>query len=216
LWQQPLVVRQLGLLHSVYGNAHVDLVKFDPKSERGRLQEAVGEDAERLIHLFCVMSRTELVRELFKGNLKQDGSLTITLNGAPFDLPPRELEAVRENLRVLEESGFGVEVFGGRSLKVEALPDFLSGRDPRRVMEDFAAECLSGGATRVRGAWAEDAVRRAVVRLGTGEDAAFDEAAQRLLVEQLLGCELPYCDAEGRPVMLQFSWRELDRKFGRS
>jgi hypothetical protein len=38
LWQQPLVVRQLGLLHSVYGNAHVDLVKFDPKSERGRLQ----------------------------------------------------------------------------------------------------------------------------------------------------------------------------------
>jgi DNA mismatch repair protein MutL len=133
-----------------------------------------------------------------------------------FDLPPRELEAVRENLRVLEESGFGVEVFGGRSLKVEALPDFLSGRDPRRVLEDLAAECLSGGATRVRGAWAEDAVRRAVVRLGTGEEAAFDEAAQRLLVEQLLGCELPYCDAEGRPVMLQFSWRELDRKFGRS
>ena len=33
LWQQPLVVRQLGLLHSVYGNAHVDLMKFDPKSE---------------------------------------------------------------------------------------------------------------------------------------------------------------------------------------
>ncbi len=91
LWQQPLVVRQLGLLHSVYGNAHVDLVKFDPKSERGRLQEAVGEDAERLIHLFCVMSRTELARELFKGNLKQDGSLTITLNGAPFVLPPRDV-----------------------------------------------------------------------------------------------------------------------------
>ena len=66
-------------------------MKFDPKSERGRLQEAVGEDAERLIHLFCVMSRTELVRELFKGSLKQDGSLTITLNGAPFVLPPRDV-----------------------------------------------------------------------------------------------------------------------------
>lgn len=133
-----------------------------------------------------------------------------------FDLPPREMEAVKENLRVLEESGFGVEVFGGRSLKIEALPDFLAGRDPRRVMEDFAAECLAGGAARVRGAWAEDAVRRAVVRLGTGEDSALDEAAQRLLVTQLLACELPYCDPEGRPVMLQFSWRELERKFGRS
>lgn len=133
-----------------------------------------------------------------------------------FDLPPRELDVVRENLSVLGDAGFGVEVFGGRSLKVEALPDFLAGRDPRRVMEDFAAECLSGGAARVRGAWAEDAVRRAVVRLGTGEDAALDEAGQRLLVSQLLECELPYCDPEGRPVMLQFSWRELERKFGRS
>lgn len=133
-----------------------------------------------------------------------------------FDLPPRELESVKENLRVLEDAGFGVEVFGGRSLKVEALPDFLAGRDPRRVMEDFAAECLAGGASRVRGAWAEDAVRRAVVRLGTGEDAVLDEAAQRLLVTHLLACELPYCDPEGRPVMLQFSWRELERKFGRS
>jgi len=27
---------------------------------------------------------------------------------------------------------------------------------------------------------------------------------------------LPYCDPDGKPVMLQFSWRELDRKFGRS
>jgi len=32
----------------------------------------------------------------------------------------------------------------------------------------------------------------------------------------LLSCELPYCDPDGKPVMLQFSWRELDRKFGRS
>ena len=52
LWQQPKHVRQLGLLHSVYGNAHVDLMKFDPKSERGRLQEAVGEDAA--LHDFTV------------------------------------------------------------------------------------------------------------------------------------------------------------------
>jgi hypothetical protein len=33
-WQQPRDVRLLGLLHSVYGNAFVDLVKFDASSER--------------------------------------------------------------------------------------------------------------------------------------------------------------------------------------
>ena len=91
LWQQPLHVRQLGLLHSVYGNAHVDLNKFDIKTERGRLQDAVGIEAERLIHLFCVMSRTEFLRELFSGKLNKDGSLPMTLNGQPFVLEPKDV-----------------------------------------------------------------------------------------------------------------------------
>jgi DNA mismatch repair protein MutL len=132
-----------------------------------------------------------------------------------FELSPREHEAVAENLGVLAEAGFGVEVFGGRALKVEALPDFLAGREPRRVLEDFAAECLAGGA-RERGAGAGDAVRRAVARLAVDEVGARDEREQRALVTQLLSCELPYCDPDGRPVMLQFSWRELERKFGRT
>ncbi len=131
-----------------------------------------------------------------------------------FELPPREHETVAENLGVLSSAGFGVEVFGGRSLKVEALPDFLAGRDPRRVMEDFAAGCLAAG--RPRGPDAADAVRRAVARLAVGGEGARDEREQRALVAQLLACELPYCDPDGRPVMLQFSWRELDRKFGRA
>ena len=131
-----------------------------------------------------------------------------------FELPPRAHQAVAENLSVLCAAGFGVEVFGGRSLKVEALPDFLAGRAPRRVLEDFAEE-LPGGA-RAHGAGADDTVRRAVARLAVDEAGARDEREQRALVTQLLSCDLPYCDPEGRPVMLQFSWRELDRKFGRA
>ena len=130
-----------------------------------------------------------------------------------FELPPREHEVVAEHIGVLVSSGFGLEVFGGRALKVEALPDFLAGREPRRVLEEFAAACLSSG--RPRGPEAEDAVRRAVARLAVGDEGARDEREQRALVTQLLACDLPYCDPEGRPVMLQFSWRELDRKFGR-
>jgi DNA mismatch repair protein MutL len=54
-----------------------------------------------------------------------------------------------------------------------------------------------------------------MARLGGREEVETDEAGQRALVTQLLACDLPYCDPDGRPVMLQFSWRELDRKFGR-
>jgi DNA mismatch repair protein MutL len=132
-----------------------------------------------------------------------------------FELPSRALEAIRENLRVLAAAGFAIELFGGRSLKVEALPDFLAGREPKRVLEDLAAECLESPGARVR-ALPEDAVRRAVARLVVEEEGPRDEREQRGLLAQLFACELPYCDPDGRPVMLQFSWRDLDRKFGRS
>jgi DNA mismatch repair protein MutL len=119
------------------------------------------------------------------------------------------------HLAVLAAAGFAIEVFGGRSLKVEALPDFLAGRDPRRVLEDLAADLLAGAGVRARGAAAADAVRRAVARLTAGAPCVEGASGQRDLVDRLLCCELPYCDPDGRPVMLQFSWRDLDRKFGR-
>jgi DNA mismatch repair protein MutL len=134
---------------------------------------------------------------------------------AVFELGPREHEALAAGLPALAEAGFAVELFGGRAVKVEALPEFLAGRDPRRVLEDFAAAVLAGGAPRARGDAADDAVRRVVARLAVGDEGARTEAEQQALVAGLLACELPYCDPEGRPVMLQFSWRELDRKFGR-
>ena len=134
---------------------------------------------------------------------------------AVFELPPRLHEVIAENLGALSASGFGIELFGGHSVKVEAMPDFLAGRDPRRVVEDFAQDFLSEGASRNR-ASLDDSVRRAVARLARGAAEPGDERAQHALVAQLLSCELPYCDPDGKPVMLQFSWRELDRKFGRS
>jgi DNA mismatch repair protein MutL len=135
---------------------------------------------------------------------------------AVFELAPREHESVAAGLPALAEAGFAVELFGGRAVKVEALPEFLAGRDPRRVLEDLAAAMLAGGTPRVHGEIFNDAVRRAVARLAVGDEGARTEAEQQALVASLLACELPYCDPDGRPVMLQFSWRDLDRKFGRS
>ncbi|MFM8232189.1 MAG: DNA mismatch repair endonuclease MutL, partial [Chthoniobacterales bacterium] len=129
---------------------------------------------------------------------------------AVFELAPRWHEIVAENLGTLETSGFAIDLFGGHSVKVEAMPDFLSGREPRRVIEDFAQECLDGGAPKGRAA-AEEIVRRAVARLARDAAEPSDERAQHALVTQLLACDLPYCDPDGKPVMLQFSWRELDR-----
>lgn len=77
LWQQPRDVRLLGLLHSVYGNAFVDLVKFDPARERARLQDAVGRSAEELVYLFCTASRAQFVRRVLAGQIEPDGRVVL-------------------------------------------------------------------------------------------------------------------------------------------
>ena len=86
LWQQPREVRLLGLLHSVYGNAFVDLVKFDPARERARLREAVGEQAEALVHAFCTASRAQFVRQVLAGRVEPDGSVVLDDRMLPADV----------------------------------------------------------------------------------------------------------------------------------
>src|SRR5919199_239543 len=55
LWDQPREVRLLGLFHSVYSNEYVDLKLFDASGNRAELADALGAEAERLIHIFCTM-----------------------------------------------------------------------------------------------------------------------------------------------------------------
>lgn len=93
MWEQPRDVRLLGLLHSVYGNAFVDLVKFDPAKERARVREIAGESAEHLVYLFCTQSRTQFVQRVLAGALESDGSLVLEKGGKPHTLTPYEVAA---------------------------------------------------------------------------------------------------------------------------
>ena len=94
LWQQPRDVRLLGLLHSVYGNAFVDLVKFDAASERGRVAALAGEGAEHLVYLFCTLSRAQFVQKVLAGQIEADGSVLLdTKAGAVHRLTPYEVAA---------------------------------------------------------------------------------------------------------------------------
>jgi len=174
------------------------------------------EGAEGLVLLDRAAARQRILFERLQRGV--DGGAVAAqrlLMPAVFELAPRWHEVVAENLGALASSGFAIDLFGGHSVKIEAMPDFLAGRDPQRVVEDFARDFLAEGPSRNR-ATLNDSVRRAVARLARDAPEPADERAQHALVTQLLACELPYCDPDGRPVMLQFSWRELDRKFGRS
>jgi hypothetical protein len=62
-WGQPRAVAEAGLFHSIYGTAEFPIETLSPK-DRTHLRKVVGEDTERLVHLFCVMNRPGYVEAL--------------------------------------------------------------------------------------------------------------------------------------------------------
>jgi len=131
-----------------------------------------------------------------------------------IELTPKDAVWISENLQALQKAGFSLEAFGGFSFKVEALPACLSGRDARSAVLDVCETLRSTGLLG-SGQPVLDALVRSVSRLAALNGFDYEESRARRLVRELLKCELPYACPQGRPTMIQWSFTELDRKFGR-
>ncbi|XP_050374914.1 uncharacterized protein LOC126792551 [Argentina anserina] len=63
IWKAPDSVCLCGLFHSAYSNSYVNLAIFDTSTGRDVVRGHVGEAAERLIHLFCIVPRQPLIHD---------------------------------------------------------------------------------------------------------------------------------------------------------
>ncbi|KAA0066113.1 Tetratricopeptide-like helical [Cucumis melo var. makuwa] len=63
IWKAQEPVCLCGLFHSAYSNSYVNLAIFNPSTGRDVVRGHVGEAAERLIHLFCIVPRQSLIHD---------------------------------------------------------------------------------------------------------------------------------------------------------
>ncbi|KAK1278749.1 hypothetical protein QJS04_geneDACA014780 [Acorus gramineus] len=63
LWSAPDEVARCGLFHSAYSNSYVNLAIFDAATSRDHVRRLIGDPAENLIHLFCVVPRQPLIHD---------------------------------------------------------------------------------------------------------------------------------------------------------
>lgn len=130
------------------------------------------------------------------------------------DLTPKDAVWISENIQALEAAGFHLEPFGGDSFKVESIPACLASSDVRDALLEV---CLTLRATGLVGSSPPvlDALIRSVSRFASSNGFQYGESSARHLVRELLKCELPYACPQGRPTLIQWSFSELERKFGR-
>ena len=132
-----------------------------------------------------------------------------------LQVAPRDADWLRENLDALARTGIGLEPFGTGTFKIDALPQFLSATEPSQLLRDIIDELRDTSQQTSKLRLGEDMIAKTVCRHAVKANDILREPECLRLVQDLLACDLPYCCPHGRPTMIQLSYSELEKKFGR-
>jgi DNA mismatch repair protein MutL len=170
----------------------------------------VLESADGLVLFDPRAARERIVYERFLQGEQKGVETQGLLVPILIELGPREHDMVMRNHDRFAAAGLELGDFGGGTLQLRSFPAFLQVADPRTFVNEVIDDCSAGGGgARI----AYDRMARALAkRAGLNEMARVDGAM--VLLDELFRCDLPYCAADGRPTLTEFSLRELERRFG--
>jgi DNA mismatch repair protein MutL len=129
-------------------------------------------------------------------------------------LGPAEAEAYERDREVLDRLGFEIEGFGGHTLIVRAVPMPHPRFDPERCLRETLAAIAGdrdAGTHQRHERLAATVACKAAIK---GGDALSPSEMGALFVA-LRDTTLPAHDVHGRSTIVQLTWDELDRRFGR-
>ena len=141
----------------------------------------------------------------------------------PFtlELDKRAALVVEKRLDELKQAGFELEPFGGDSFVVRSVPASLAQKHikaqdgPEGTLREIVEEMVEKTVSRRLLLPADEVLISASCKMAVkaGDPLSFEE--MDALVGDLLQSENPYTCPHGRPIIIELSNSDLDRKFGR-
>ena len=129
-------------------------------------------------------------------------------------LGPDEAEAFERNREVFERLGFEIEGFGGHTLLVRAVPMPHPRFDPERCLRETLAS-LTGDREASTHARHERLAATVACKAAIKAGDALSPGEMRALYIALRDTTLPAHDVHGRATIVQLTWDEIERRFGR-
>ena len=173
---------------------------------------AEGPDGLYLIDQHAAHERV-LFEKMTRQHQQKIASQTL-LEPAVIVLPPQSAHLLEQQVDILTNYGFDIELFGPNTFRVRRVPAILAGTDPaaavRVVVEDFE-EDETPLANEIEARIIARVCKRAAVK--AGQVLANDE--QLALLRDLESCQSPRTCPHGRPTMIHLSVDLLERQFGR-
>ena len=133
-----------------------------------------------------------------------------------IELPPRDALFLREQLTPLTRLGVGLSEFGERTFLLDALPPFVKVPDARQFVFDLVDELRAAGREVNLARLGEHTVAKTVCRHAVKANDLLMGDELENLIEDLRQCAMPYTCPHGRPTLIEMSYRELEKKFGRT
>jgi DNA mismatch repair protein MutL len=132
-----------------------------------------------------------------------------------IDLLPAQMVTFAGIAQELEANGFEVEPFGPRTIAIKAAPAGLDGSELERMLVEVLeqagspeqAENLEAARTRI----AASIACHAAIKVNT----PLDPARMEWLLGELAKTEHPTSCPHGRPIVLRYAWKEIQRAFHR-
>jgi DNA mismatch repair protein MutL len=146
---------------------------------------------------------------------KGDAESQSLLVPVSLQMVPLDYQVAVEHAETLARLGVGIAPFGKNTIKIDALPATCGDADPVRFVSALIAELRDGGHKAARRFSDHDLAVAVSSRAARYRESRSPEEFAAL-VERLMECDMPYCDARGRATMIQFSGQELARRFGES
>jgi DNA mismatch repair protein MutL len=133
---------------------------------------------------------------------------------ATLHLGPAEGDAFEANRETLVKLGFEVEPFGGNSIIVSAVPMPHPRFDALRCLRD-TLDALTGDRVPSTAARHERLAATVACKAAIKGGEALSYAEMQALYIGLAATTLPAHDVHGRSTIVQITWDELERRFGR-
>ena len=182
----------------------------------GRLYVLLESD-RGLVLLDQHAAHERILFEQMLNRLEQNGSTPSQKLLLPetIELPPRDAQFLRDQLPALTRLGVGLSEFGERTFLLDALPPFVKAADPRRFVFDLVDELRAAGREVNLARLGEHTVAKTVCRHAVKANDPLSGPELENLVTDLRHCAMPYTCPHGRPTLIEMSYRELEKKFGR-
>ena len=139
----------------------------------------------------------------------------ILLVPVSVDLLPEEMQVLEENKDLLQKSGFVLERFGNHSMVVREIPSFFAtGCDVVSVVQQICTN-LQKGSREIEASQLDwlfnNTACRAAIKAG---NYSTTQSLQQLIQDIYRYNIARYCP-HGRPIMIQITKNELEKRFGR-